>query len=460
MTQPPPKSGQEAAGPATFETENDPSARASIGLGLPVGMRDLLQEEISEERALGRAVSKTFTLYGYEEVGLPAFEYLDVISRGLGKIGPELLLRFVEPETGQIVALRPDMTPQVARLIASRWPDAPTPLRLSYRGTILRRRPERARHDFEVVQCGIELVGAGGARADAEVISATLAAVRSAGLEDFVVDLAHGGVVNALLGRVEAGLRSELLSDLARKDQARVAARAEKGGLERDLAQALTALPELSGGPEVLERARKMPGFRPALGAVDELSCLGDRIAELGLAPRLVFDLGESRPVPYYTGMMFQVLAEGPGQAVASGGRYDELYSRFGIARAAAGAAVNIDHLEWALALHRPPRAPRLRVLLLDAAAESAGLHAGLAMLRAAGISCAPAFQVESLEGALDYARLAHYSLVVHVEGDGSVRLYATNSRAQMAHGSFEQVVQFIETRSRALDPAFGSLHG
>lgn len=435
----------------------------SRGLGLPVGMRDLLQEEISEERALGRAVSKTFALYGYEEVGLPAFEYLDVLSRGLGKIGPELLLRFVEPETGQIVALRPDMTPQVARLIASRWPDAPKPLRLSYRGTILRRRPERARHDFEVVQCGIELVGAAGCGADAEVIAATLASVRAAGLENFVVDLAHGGVALGLLRGVDPAVRAALLTDLARKDQTRVAARAESAGLDRDLARALGCLPELQGGVEVLERARKLPGFRAALPCVEELSRLGERIAELGLAPRVVFDLGETRPVAYYTGMMFQVLAEGPGQAVASGGRYDELYSRYGIARAAAGAAVNIEHLAWALALGRPGRPPRLRVLVFDARADSPSgspLSAELAMLRARGIPCAPAWETKTLEEALDYARLANYSFVAEVLGDGSVHLYATSSRAQVENGSFEQIARSIEARSTAGDPAFGSLLG
>lgn len=462
MTKPRPRSDQEQAGRAAIEVEEEPFSPVARGLGLPIGMRDALQEEISEERALGRAVSRTFALYGYEEVGLPAFEYLDVISRGLGHVGPELLLRFVEPETGHIVALRPDMTPQVARLIASRWPDAPRPLRLSYLGNVLRRRPERARHDIEVVQCGIELVGDEGLEADLEVISATLGAVRAAGLKDFVVDLAHGGIAHGLLSGVSGELRAALLADLARKDQSRVASRAERGGLERELVRTLAALPELQGGVEVIERARALPGFAPALPFVLELSRLGERVARAEDGPRVVFDLGETRPVPYYTGMMFQVLAEGPGQAVASGGRYDELYARFGVPRAAAGAAVNIDHLAWAVSLGRKEPLPRLRVLVFGAAEAPTNDEGqkGLATLRAQGIPAAPLFRATSRADALEYARLGNYSFVAEMSGGASVVLYRTSTQAEVARGTFEQVAQFIVARSRAGDPAFGALHG
>lgn len=426
-------------------------------------MRDALQEEISEERALGRAVSRTFALYGYEEVGLPAFEYLDVISRGLGHVGPELLVRFVEPETGQIVALRPDMTPQVARLIASRWPDAPRPLRLSYLGNVLRRRRERARHDIEVVQCGIELVGAEGLEADSEVISATLGAVRAAGLTDIVVDLAHGGIAHGLLASVPVELRTALLADLARKDQSRVASRAEQAGLERELVRTLAALPELQGGAEVMERARGLAGFAPALPLVKELARLGERIARGEHGAPVVFDLGETRPVPYYTGMMFQVLAEGPGEAVASGGRYDELYARFGVPRAAAGAAVNIDHLAWAASLGRKEKPPRLRVLVFgstDEVATGDEGQRGLAQVRAQGIPAASLFRSASRAEALEYARLGNYSFVAEMSGGASVVLYRTSTQAEVARGTFEQVAQFIVARSQAGDPAFGALHG
>ena len=106
-------------------------------------MRDLLPEEAEiQGRLLSRAVS-SFELHGYQRVTLPAFEYAEVLERGLGAIEPSSILRFVEPDTGEVVALRPDVTPQVARLIATRLADHPVPMRLAYRGSVLRRQHER-----------------------------------------------------------------------------------------------------------------------------------------------------------------------------------------------------------------------------------------------------------------------------------------------------------------------------
>src|SRR5690606_13798779 len=105
---------------------------------------------------------------------------------------PTSVLRFVEPETGEVVALRPDMTPQVARLVATGLAERPSPARLSYRGSVLRRQHERARHDQQALQAGIELIGVGGTASDLEVISVCVTAARTAGLETFVLDLGHG----------------------------------------------------------------------------------------------------------------------------------------------------------------------------------------------------------------------------------------------------------------------------
>src|SRR5690606_39649174 len=87
---------------------------------LPGGMRDLLPWEARQQLHLSRVVLKAFELHGFQQVILPAFEYADVLEQGLGRIEPNSVLRFVEPDTGEVVALRPDMTPQVARLIATR----------------------------------------------------------------------------------------------------------------------------------------------------------------------------------------------------------------------------------------------------------------------------------------------------------------------------------------------------
>ncbi len=117
----------------------------SLELPLPGGMRDLLPEETRSRRALAKRVLERFALAGYAIVTPPAFEFADVLERGLGTLDPAEVLRFVEPESGEVAALRPDVTPQIARMIATRLHDRPPPYRLCYEGTVLRRRSTRAR---------------------------------------------------------------------------------------------------------------------------------------------------------------------------------------------------------------------------------------------------------------------------------------------------------------------------
>ncbi|MEO0325265.1 MAG: ATP phosphoribosyltransferase regulatory subunit, partial [Myxococcota bacterium] len=126
---------------------------APLPLAPPAGMRDVLPEEAAERAALAAAVLGTFARYGYRRVITPAFEYAEVLERGLATVGRRDLLRFVEPESGEVALLRPDITPQIARIVATRLGDRPGPWRLAYQGTVLRRTRGRARLDQDCSFC-------------------------------------------------------------------------------------------------------------------------------------------------------------------------------------------------------------------------------------------------------------------------------------------------------------------
>ncbi|MET0594214.1 MAG: ATP phosphoribosyltransferase regulatory subunit, partial [Polyangiaceae bacterium] len=111
------------------------SSAALPNLPLPAGMRDILPPEAARRRKLAKRLLDHFALYGYELVTPPAFELADVLERGLGTLDPRDVLRFVEPELGEVAALRPDVTPQIARIGATRLADRPLPMRLCYEGT-------------------------------------------------------------------------------------------------------------------------------------------------------------------------------------------------------------------------------------------------------------------------------------------------------------------------------------
>lgn len=373
---------------------------AGLAHAVPVGMRDLLPPEARQRAEVGRRLVRCFELHGYEMVAVPLFEFTDVVERGLTGL-PRQVLRFVEPESGAIVSLRPDMTPQIARIVATRLSESPPPARLCYLGSVLRRMRERARRHAQVSQAGIELVGEQGPEGDLEVLSVAAAAARAAGLDDFVLDLGHARIAGALVEPLEAGPAREILDALEVKDQTEVVRRAERHGLPESARRALAALPELHGGEEVWPRAQAALGTTAAASALAELRALWDAARAAQLAPKILIDLAETRDFAYYTGALFHLYAEGPGRAIGAGGRYDGLLGRFGAQRPAVGFAFALDDLAWALERADKVGAEFSRLLVTTSARELT------VSLRNRQIAVAPA----PPEGdAIGYARAWRYS--------------------------------------------------
>lgn len=342
-------------------------------------MRDLVPPEAGRRRALVRVLADVFGTFGYAPVATPPFELESVIARALEGVDQRELLRFVDGETGEIVMLRPDITPQIARLIASRLRDRPTPLRLSYEGHVVRRRRGRARTQRQIAQAGVECVGAAGAYADVEVVELASRALAAAGLRTHRIELNLTPLAGALLDRVDPSLRTEARQALARKDRAELI-RLLAGASREVLSGTLAAL-ELMGGADVLDRARRLFKDRPSRARIDALAGIHRALEELELGVAIGFDLGEPRGFGYYTGTSFAVLAEGPGEPVAVGGRYDDLLGRFGWPLPATGVAIDLDHLEWALGTSAPSEPARRTVVLAGASTPTLA-----AAVRAAGV--------------------------------------------------------------------------
>ncbi len=239
---------------------------------LPAGMRDLLPEEARSRRQLARTVLGRLEVWGYAPVALPAFEFADVLERGLGTLDAADVLRFVEPESGEVAALRPDMTPQIARMIATRLVKMPPPFRLAYEGTVLRRRGGRARPERQIPQVGVELAGVAGQDGDLELLSVAIDALRASGLARFTLDVGDAGVARALLAGAPPAMAGALSEVLERKDEAELRARgAGVAGLET-----LAALIRLHGGREAVVEAQGLLASTPARAAAARLLALAD----------------------------------------------------------------------------------------------------------------------------------------------------------------------------------------
>jgi ATP phosphoribosyltransferase regulatory subunit len=355
---------------------------------LPAGMRDLLPEETRERRDLAGRVLGRLELHGYELVLLPAFEFAEVLERGLGALDKSEVLRFVEPESGEVAAFRPDMTPQIARMIATRLGSRPAPFRLAYEGTVLRRLSARARKRRQIPQLGVELVGVAGVAGDLEILEVATAALEAVGLRDFVIDLGDAGIVRALVSGASPEHAAAIIDAVGRKDEAEVGDRMREAGADAGV------LLELLRARSIEDGVRLLAGT-PAAAPASRLEALHRAAVSGGLGEHVTADLGEIRSAAYYTGMLLRVFAHGSPDAVGSGGRYDDLLAQFGHAMPAVGFGIDLDALASAARAASIMVPARERVLVI-------GYERKARELRDRGVV---AVVREEREGADEYAR-------------------------------------------------------
>jgi len=320
----------------------------SIRSQIPKGVATFLPVAASEKRAVEKTVFAVFAAHGYREVIPPTFEYLDVLAPGLDAELIEKSYKVVDRGTGRILVLRPDVTAQIARMVAMGMVDEPLPLRLCYSANVFRYEPEHAGRDREFFQIGIELIGPKGTAADVEPIMVAAECLRRLGITAFMIAIGQGAFFNALLGRtgVSQVLQRQLREAAARKDIGRMEALLHGAGLRGRTAKAILAVPALFGRQEVLEAAaRWAPQIEDCRRALARLHEVWDRMAAAGLEDHLLVDLGEVRQMEYYTGLVFDIYADGLGVEVGGGGRYDHLIGRFGREIPSTGFAFDLDGL-------------------------------------------------------------------------------------------------------------------
>jgi ATP phosphoribosyltransferase regulatory subunit len=340
----------------------------------PRGFRDILPTEARELRAIERSLMDAFATYGYMPLEPPMVER----SAGESGIAGERVMRFLDRD-GSLAALRPDMTTAVARLVAQRYPDAAGTLRLSYFGPVFREEPAMLGVEREFAQAGIELVGAPGPLADAEALALLAHSLAAVGLKDATIEVGHVGVVRELFAELAVDVRDAVMRELRDGDHVGAFRRARDAGMS-----------------EVgLARAREVIGTRGALSDLDLAGVARLRevleLARETFAPTAscaVPNLSLVPALPYYTGIVFEVVHPRVGFPIAAGGRYDLLLGGYGAPRPAIGFAINVPRLHLALFAGgwRPHAERALVVLAPGDPLVTARLAAGL---RAAGVAVA-----------------------------------------------------------------------
>jgi len=304
----------------------------------------VLPDEMRELAALTERLNAVFTAAGYGEVRTPAIEYEDLLRRGDDRaVGPSFRLF---DGSGRVLALRSDTTIPIARLVATRYADAPMPLRLCYFDHAYRPAQPGRGQASEFMQAGVELIGSPAPEGDVEVVALVLEALDAAGLGRHRVGLGDGSLYRRLLASfdVPADEHPVLLDFLSRRDLVGLEAHVDSLSLSPTAREALVGLPARRGGPEILKTDTE-----PVRTALEGLRACYDALDERGAGDRVILDLGLVRELGYYTGVVFEIYDPAVGFALGGGGRYDELLGRFGRALPACGVALDVQRVHSAM---------------------------------------------------------------------------------------------------------------
>jgi ATP phosphoribosyltransferase regulatory subunit len=314
---------------------------------IPPGTRDVLPDEMRELRKLQRDLLGVFERFGFGEVSTPALEYDEVLARGEGR-GSAGAYRFFD-ESGELLALRSEMTVPIARLTATRYAHEQPPHRFCYLAGAYRAVSPQRGQMREFMQAGVELIGAPASEGTVEVIEVLEAALDAAGLDRAVIGLGDADLYRELLSELglEGEVRDSALARLATHDLVGLEAELAEAGIGGEQVSACLALSQLRGGPEVLEEARQY-GASAVSKAADRLRDAYEELNERDAAGRVQFDFGLLRDLGYYNGAILEVYDPAVGHVLGGGGRYDGLLQRFGLDLSAAGFALHVERVHVA----------------------------------------------------------------------------------------------------------------
>jgi ATP phosphoribosyltransferase regulatory subunit len=345
---------------------------------LPEYIEDLLPGEAARVERLRRRLLDLFFTHGYELVVPPMLEYVESLLTGTGHDLDLRTFKLIDQLSGRLLGLRADITPQVARIDAHLL-NRKGITRLCYTGTVLHTQPSGLLRTREPMQIGAEIYGHAGLESDIEIQSLMLRGLHKSGVSGIHLDIGHVSVFRAIVTRASVAGQQE--ADLFQVLQAKdvPALREMSRSLDSVTREALMLLPDLYGGPEVLATARsRLPDFPELTACLDQLARIGEALN--GDVKELCFDLAELRGYHYHSGVVFAAYAGNRPDAIARGGRYDEVGRAFGRARPATGFTMDLRELAQMVNGEVEP----LRVLAPYLPAD-AGLQAEISKLRAAG---------------------------------------------------------------------------
>lgn len=386
----------------------------------PEGTRDYLYEESALKRIVENRTRQIFKSMGYSRVITPGLEFYDVFSLNTRYIPQEELCKLTDNK-GRLVAVRPDSTMPIARVVATRLRDAELPLRLYYTQPVYHFTQSLKGRSTEVNQTGIELIGSSSRMADVEVISAALSVLSTVGREvefqaNYSLELGDVRIFRELMHRLSAtpAQKEEIRSLIESKNYPALNDMLDMLGDNR-ITQALRKLPTLFGGEEVFDRASEIFRDERIEEILSSMRELYRTVCAIRRDANVIVDLGLVNKTDYYTGLVIKGYLEGYGEEVLSGGRYDMLLSEFGYDQPAVGMAVNVDAVANVIGKKYTPEQTPPDVLIAVGEGNEAEAVRRAEVLREKGLCVEFALDVDD---PTDYAAARQIHKVIILTGE------------------------------------------
>ncbi|RJS86082.1 histidine--tRNA ligase [Candidatus Bathyarchaeota archaeon] len=318
------------------------------------GMRDFLPQDAKRLRFIEQIARETAELYGYEEVITPAIEYYELLAAKIGEENRKRMYVF-EDLGGRKVALRPEFTASIARLVATKLQSAPKPLRLFSVGSLYRYDEPQFGRYREFWQANFELFGSTMPEADAEIISLIDSFLRKIGLRNYCFKIGHVGVLRGIFSQegIDEEKQNRIMQMLDKKEweeAIRLMKEAKSSLACLDLLKKLLGTSGSDPASVIKEMREIVDDYPSAIEAVENLNEILDLLKSGGLKTEILIDAGFARGLEYYTGSIFEVYVPEMDIALGGGGRYDRLVELFGGGKVpAVGVAMGMDRISIAL---------------------------------------------------------------------------------------------------------------
>lgn len=314
---------------------------------LPQGVQDYIGAEYFNKKRIEDQISSVFSVYGYEQIQTAALEYMENFSGAHGGLVETRMFKMTDCD-GRLVALRPDATLQVSRIVADKFADSDLNRFFYVTDTFVQ---DSKDYNRELAQVGAELIGNDSVDSDVEIVELAVKTCLAVGLKDFQIEI---GNINFFYGMLDGlGISDEdketLRSLINKKDLIGAMVYLRERGVSETQIERLNRLPYLFGGTEVLDQALHIADGKTCKEAIDRLKTITDKLTLRGLDKYVSIDLGMVKTNNYYSGLVLRGISRSLGHAIMDGGRYDNLCKNYGLTKPAVGLSVWMKRLLMAL---------------------------------------------------------------------------------------------------------------